>query len=88
MLRKELTDGHHDDWEDVFGEVCFAYRSSIQSSTNESPYLYSPAWKFLEQDKKNNQFQIILAESIPVFSPFLLFFFLFSPSITLPLFFV
>ena len=38
MLRKELVDGHHDDWEDVLGEVCFAYRSSIHSSTNESPY--------------------------------------------------
>jgi transposase InsO family protein len=38
ILRKELVDGHHDDWEDVLGEVCFAYRSSIHSSTNESPY--------------------------------------------------
>jgi hypothetical protein len=38
MLRKELIDGHHDNWEDVLGEVCFAYRSSIHSSTNESPY--------------------------------------------------
>jgi transposase InsO family protein len=37
-LRKELIDGLHDNWEDVLGEVCFAYRSSIHSSTNESPY--------------------------------------------------
>jgi transposase InsO family protein len=38
MLRKELVDGHHDESEDVLGELCFAYRSSIHSSTNESPY--------------------------------------------------
>jgi transposase InsO family protein len=38
MLRKELVDGQHENWEDVLGEVCFAYRSSIHSSTNESPY--------------------------------------------------
>jgi hypothetical protein len=38
MLRKELNDGQHENWEDGLGEVCFAYRSSIHSSTNESPY--------------------------------------------------
>jgi hypothetical protein len=38
MLRKELIDGYHDNWEDVLVEVCFAYCSSIHSSTNKSPY--------------------------------------------------
>ena len=50
--------------------------------------IYSHAWEFLEQDLKNNPFQIVLAESIPAFSLFLIFFLLFPPSITLPLFFV
>jgi hypothetical protein len=27
MLRKELNDGHRDDWEDFLQEICFAYRS-------------------------------------------------------------
>ncbi|KAI9562401.1 hypothetical protein GHT06_013370 [Daphnia sinensis] len=38
MLRKELIDGQHHNWEDVLGEICFAYRASVHSSTNESPY--------------------------------------------------
>ncbi|KZS04926.1 Uncharacterized protein APZ42_032028 [Daphnia magna] len=38
MLRKELVDGQHHNWEDVLGEICFAYRASVHSSTNESPY--------------------------------------------------
>ncbi|KAI9558428.1 hypothetical protein GHT06_015212 [Daphnia sinensis] len=39
MLRKELGDGCHDNWENILGEVCFAYRTSIPSSTLESPFL-------------------------------------------------
>ena len=38
MLRKELEDGSHHNWEDMLGDVCFAYRASIHSSTLESPY--------------------------------------------------
>ena len=38
MLRKILDDGKHENWEDVLGDVCFAYRSTIHSSTLESPY--------------------------------------------------
>ena len=38
MLRKELEDGSHHNWEDMLGDVCFAYRASIHSSTLEFPY--------------------------------------------------
>ncbi|KAI9558480.1 hypothetical protein GHT06_015267 [Daphnia sinensis] len=38
MLRKELIDGPYHNWEDVLGEICFAYQASVHSSTNESPY--------------------------------------------------
>ncbi|KAI9554901.1 Retrovirus-related Pol polyprotein [Daphnia sinensis] len=38
MLRKELEDGCNDNWENILGEVCFAYRTSIHSSTLESPF--------------------------------------------------
>ncbi len=38
MLRKELEDGAHSNWEEMLGNVCFAYRASIHSSTLESPY--------------------------------------------------
>ncbi|KZS18245.1 Uncharacterized protein APZ42_015663 [Daphnia magna] len=38
MLRKELEDGCHDNWENILGEVCFAYRTSIHSSTPQSPF--------------------------------------------------
>ena len=29
MLRKILQDGHHVEWDDMLGDVCFAYRSSV-----------------------------------------------------------
>ena len=38
MLRKVLEDGFHENWEDVRGDICFAYRSTTHSSTLESPY--------------------------------------------------
>ncbi len=38
MLRKELDDGAHHNWEEMLGDVCFAYRASIHSSTLESTY--------------------------------------------------
>ena len=37
MLRN-YTKNTHDDWEDVLELLCFAYRSSVHSSTHESPY--------------------------------------------------
>lgn len=38
MLRKELKEGQHGNWEEILGEVCFAYRTSVHSSTLETPY--------------------------------------------------
>ncbi|KAI9550743.1 Retrovirus-related Pol polyprotein [Daphnia sinensis] len=38
MLRKELKDGNHINWEDMLDDVLFAYRSSSHSSTLETPY--------------------------------------------------
>ena len=38
MLRKELEDGAHENLEDMLGDVCFAYRASVNSSTLETPY--------------------------------------------------
>ena len=38
MLRKELEDGQHGNWENMLGDVCFAYRASVNSSTSETPY--------------------------------------------------
>lgn len=38
MLRKLLKDGQHQDWEELLGDVCFAYRNSVHSSTLETPY--------------------------------------------------
>jgi hypothetical protein len=45
MLRKQLKDGNHEDWEDLidlpielFSIELFAYRNSIHSSSNETPY--------------------------------------------------
>ena len=38
MLRKELKDGQHANWEDMLDDVLFAYRSSVHSSTLETPY--------------------------------------------------
>lgn len=38
MLRKELAGTPHYNWEKLLGEVCFAYRNSVHSSTNETPY--------------------------------------------------
>ena len=38
MLRKELEDGAHGNLEDMLGDVCFAYRASVNSSTLETPY--------------------------------------------------
>jgi hypothetical protein len=38
MLRKQLKDGNHEDWEDLIDPLLFAYRNSIHSSSNETPY--------------------------------------------------
>uniref|UniRef100_A0A0P4ZJF0 RNA-directed DNA polymerase n=2 Tax=Daphnia magna TaxID=35525 RepID=A0A0P4ZJF0_9CRUS len=38
MLRKELKDGKHANWEEMLDDVLFAYRSSTHSSTLETPY--------------------------------------------------
>lgn len=38
MLRKELKDGSHLNWEEMQVDVCFVYRASINSSALESPY--------------------------------------------------
>ena len=38
MLRKILKDGLHQNWEDLLGDVCFAYRSTVHESTLETPY--------------------------------------------------
>jgi transposase InsO family protein len=38
MLRKELVDGAHSNWQELIDPLLFAYRSSIHSSTKESPY--------------------------------------------------
>jgi hypothetical protein len=38
MLRKELEDSQHEDWEDMLDDVCFAYHTSIHSSTQETPF--------------------------------------------------
>lgn len=38
MLRNVVKDGQHENWEDMLGDVCFAYRSSVHSSTMETPY--------------------------------------------------
>ena len=38
MLRKLLKDGNHQDWENLLGDVCFAYRNSVHSSTLETSY--------------------------------------------------
>ncbi|KZR97625.1 Uncharacterized protein APZ42_007392 [Daphnia magna] len=38
MLRKELKDGEHANWENMLEDVLFAYRSSVHSSTLETPY--------------------------------------------------
>lgn len=37
MLRKYTEDGY-DDWEEMLGHVAFAYRHSVNSSTQETPY--------------------------------------------------
>ena len=37
MLRKYLIDGY-EDWIEMLGHVAFAYRHSVNSSTNETPY--------------------------------------------------
>jgi hypothetical protein len=37
MLRKYLNDGYTN-WEEMLGAVAFAYRNSVHSSTNETPY--------------------------------------------------
>ena len=37
MLRKELADGNHHNWENLLGDVCFAYRSTVHTSTMETP---------------------------------------------------
>jgi hypothetical protein len=38
LLRKELKDTNHEDWEDMLGDVCFGYHSSVHSSTQETPF--------------------------------------------------
>jgi hypothetical protein len=38
MLRKELEDTQHEDLEDMLDDVCFAYHTSIHSSTQETPF--------------------------------------------------
>ena len=38
MLRKRLKDGSHADWEQVLEASCHAYRTSVNCSTNETPY--------------------------------------------------
>jgi hypothetical protein len=38
MLRTQLKDGNHKDWEDLIYPLLFAYRNSIHSSSNETPY--------------------------------------------------
>jgi hypothetical protein len=38
LLRKELIDSQHGDWEEMLGDVCFAYHSSVHSSTQETPF--------------------------------------------------
>jgi hypothetical protein len=38
MLRKELVGDAHSNWEEPIDSLLFAYRSSIHSSTKESPY--------------------------------------------------
>ena len=62
MLRKELVDGAHSNWEDLLDPLLFAYRSSIHSSTKESPYYIVhgrdpniPINKFLEATPKTDK---------------------------------
>ena len=38
MLRKVLQDGNHANWDKMLGDVMFAYRSSVHSTTLETPY--------------------------------------------------
>jgi transposase InsO family protein/phosphotransferase system HPr-like phosphotransfer protein len=38
MLRKELQDGAHEDWEELIDPLLFAYRNSVHSSTKETPH--------------------------------------------------
>lgn len=38
MLRKELQDGAHEDWEELIDPLLFAFRNSVHSSTKETPH--------------------------------------------------
>ena len=38
MLRKELVEKSHDNWEEVLEYLCFAYRTTVHNSTNETPF--------------------------------------------------
>ncbi|XP_046452785.1 uncharacterized protein LOC124200562 [Daphnia pulex] len=38
LLRKELINSQHGDWEEMLGDFCFAYHSSVHSSTQETPF--------------------------------------------------
>ena len=62
MLRKLLEDGQHINWEDLLGDVCFAYRSSVHSSTLESPY-------FLVHGRDPNIAINNLLEAPPIVNP-------------------
>ena len=62
MLRKELNDGQHYNWEEMLGEVCFAYRGSIHSSTQESPYYLLHG---RDPNLPINQFLNAVPESVP-----------------------
>jgi hypothetical protein len=62
MLKKELVDGAHSNKEDLLDLLLFAYRSSIHSSTKESPYYIVqgrdpniPINKFLEAAPKTDK---------------------------------
>jgi len=62
MLRKELVNGAHSDWEDLLDPLLFAYCSSIHSSTKESLYYIVhgrdpniPIYEFLDAAPKTDK---------------------------------
>jgi hypothetical protein len=61
MLRKELQDGAHENWEDLIDPLLFAYRNSVHSFTKETPHFILhgrdaniPINKFLSSVPKTN----------------------------------
>lgn len=68
MLRKELEDGAHGNWENMLGDVCFAYRASVNSSTLETPYYLLHG---RDPNVPINQFLDAISEPVPSSSDYI-----------------